>query len=136
MEAKWERLLPVTGWVIIVEDDPTLRMSMVEILAEIGLRSLEFATADAALTYLLETHGCFSLVIADLGLPGQIQGAQFVEIVQSKWPLTSAILTSGHELDFSIVPSSTTYLHKPWSMDDLVIAVATRLQPCNPIHKR
>jgi hypothetical protein len=31
------------------------------------------------------------------------------------------------------IPFSTTYLHKPWSMDELVMAVAPLLQPGNLI---
>jgi hypothetical protein len=46
-----------------------------------------------------------------------------------------SILTSGYELKPSEIPSSTVYLHKPWGLDDLVIAVAALLQPDNPIHK-
>lgn len=136
MGAQWEKLLPQRGWAIVVENDTTLRILMVGILAEIGLRSLEFATADSALTYLLQTQGDYSLVITNQVLPGRVQGEQFIEIMQAKWPLTAAILTSSCELDYSRTPSSMTYLHKPWSMDDLVIAVATRLQPGNTIHKR
>jgi hypothetical protein len=38
-------------------------------------------------------------------------------------------------IDPTQVPPTTIYLHKPWSLDDLVIAVATVLQPGNPINK-
>ncbi|MEB2622106.1 response regulator [Pseudomonas sp. YuFO8] len=135
MNVEWEKLSPVTGWTIVVEDDPTLRMLMVDILSEIGLRSLDFETADDALVYLLSMpEGC-PLVIADHGLPGQIQGAEFIEMVKAKWPSTATILTSGYALDPSIVPSSTTYLDKPWSLNDLVMAVANLLQPGRPLGK-
>ena len=106
---------------------------MVTILAEIGLRSVDFESADDALTYLMGTPNGCPLIVVDHGLPGQLSGAEFIEIVKSKWPSTAAILTSGYELAQSIIPSSTTYLHKPWSMDELVMAVASLLQPGNPI---
>lgn len=135
MDVEWEKLSPVTGWVIVVEDDPTLRILMVDILTEIGLHSVDFETADDALIYLLSMpEGC-PLVIADHGLPGQLQGAEFIEMVKAKWPSTATILTSGYALDPSIVPSSTTYLDKPWSLNDLVMAVANLLQPGHPLGK-
>jgi DNA-binding NtrC family response regulator len=132
---EWEKLSPVSGWGIVVEDDPILRVLMVEILAEIGLHSLDFETADDALIYLLGRSNDCSLVIADHGLPGQLQGAEFIALVKTKWPSIATILTSGYALDASTVPSSTTYLHKPWSMEDLVMAVANQLQPGRPLQK-
>jgi CheY-like chemotaxis protein len=126
---EWEKISAVTGWVVVVEDDPTVRVLMVDILSEIGLHSVDFATADDALTYLLGLPESCPLVIADHGLPGKLQGAELIEIVKAKWPSTATILTSGHNLDASIIPSSTTYLDKPWSLNDLVKAVANLLQP-------
>lgn len=136
MNVNWEGLLPVSGEVIVVEDDPTLRVLMSDILAELGAKSLAFEKADDALMYLLEAHGQCPLVIVDQGLPGQIQGAEFIEMVKGKWPSIGSILTSGYELDPAKTPQSTIYLHKPWSLDQLVVAVAAVLQPEYPIRKQ
>lgn len=108
---------------------------MVDIVAEIGARAIEFVTADDALTYLLQSHEKCRMVIADHGVPGQIQGIEFIEMVRSRWPSIAAILTSGYLIDPKLIPVSTVYLHKPWALDDLVIAVASLLQPESPIHK-
>lgn len=56
-------------------------------------------------------------------------------MVASRWPSISAILTSGYLIDPEAVPTSSIYLHKPWSLDDFVIAMATLLQPGIAIHK-
>ena len=135
MHREWGKLLPVTGWAVVVEDDPTLRMLMVEILTEIGLHSLDFETADEALNYLLSMpEGC-PLVITDHNLPGHLKGIGLIKKVKAKWPSTATILTSGYGLDASIVPYSTLYLEKPLFMDDLVVAVAKLLQPGHPLRK-
>lgn len=135
MNVNWEGILPIQGEVVVVEDDPTLRSLMVDIVAEIGAKALAFETADDALTHLLQAHEQCRLVIADHGVPGQIQGIEFIEMVRSRWPTIAAILTSGYLLDPETVPASTIYLHKPWSLDDLVIAVASLLQPDSPIRR-
>ena len=135
MNVNWEGLLPIQGEIIVIEDDPTLRSLMEDIVAEIGAKAVAFDTADDALTYLLEAHDQCQLVIADHGVPGQIQGIEFIEMVRGRWPYISAILTSGYLIDPTTVPPSTIYLHKPWSLDDLVIAVASLLQPDQPIRK-
>lgn len=133
MNLNWDGLLPILGDVIVVEDDPTLRMLMAEILAEIGAKTLLFETADDALMHLLTSPGDCPLVIVDHGLPGQIQGIEFIALVMSRWPAIQSILTSGYSVQPAAIPTSTIYLHKPWSLDDLVVAVASLLQPGFPI---
>ena len=135
MHREWGKLLPVTGWAVVVEHDPTLRILMVEILTEIGLPSLDFETADDALNYLLSMpEGC-PLVITDHDLPGHLKGIGLIKKVKARWPSIATILTSGYGLDASIVPYSTLYLEKPLFMDDLVVAVANLLQPGHPLRK-
>lgn len=135
MYVNWEGLLPIRGGIIIVEDDPTLRELMVNIVEEVGAKALAFETADDALTYLLQAHDECRLVIADHGVPGQIQGTEFIEMVRGRWPTIASILTSGALIDPASVPPSTIYLHKPWSLDDLIGAMASLLQPGFPIQK-
>jgi len=108
---------------------------MADILTEIGAQSITFATADDALTYLLEAHIQCPLVVADHALPGQIQGAEFIEMVKGKWPSIGTILVSGYLLEPATIPHATKYLHKPWSLDEFVVTVAEVLQPGYPIRK-
>lgn len=135
MIVQWEGFLPIEGSVIVIEDDPNLRALMEEIVSEVGGKAISFKTADDALTYLLQTHEQCRLVIADHGIPGQIQGIEFIEMVSGRWPSIAAILTSGYLIDPESVPDSSIYLHKPWSLDDLVITMATLLKPGIAIYK-
>lgn len=128
-------LLPIRGEIIVIEGDTTLGELMVDIVEELGAKPLAFETADDALIYLLQSDGECRLVITDHGAPGQIQGTEFIEMVRGKWPSIAAILTSGYLINPTSVPPSTIYLHKPWSLDDLIVAVASLLQPGFPIQK-
>jgi DNA-binding NtrC family response regulator len=132
---QWEGFLSIEGSVIVIEDDPNLRALMEEIVSEVGGKAISFKTADDALTYLLQTHEQCRLVIADHGVPGQIQGIEFIEMVSGRWPSIAAILTSGYLIDPESVPDSSIYLHKPWSLDDLVFTMATLLKPGIAIYK-
>lgn len=136
LNVNWKGLLPIRGKVIVIEDDPTLQSLMTDIMDEIGAKTVPFATADDALAYLLEAHDECALVIADHGVPGQVQGIEFIEMVKGRWPHIAAILTSGYLIESTEVPAQTIYLHKPWSLDEMVVAVAELLQPGNPISKR
>lgn len=135
MKLNWAGLLPFAGNVIVIEDDSTLRMLMTDILKEIGAQSLAFESADEALTYLLESQSPCPLVVVDHALPGQIQGAEFIEMVREKWPSTGAILMSGYLLEAATIPHFARYLQKPWSLDEFVVAVAQVLQPECPLRK-
>lgn len=135
MNINWERMLPIEGFIIAVEDDPTLRPLMVDILSELGADVLGFESADDAMTHMLGNPGPYSLVVVDQGLPGRIQGTEFIEMAKERWPSLVAILTSGYELNSANLPPETIYLQKPWSLDDLVVSVANLLQPGHPITK-
>jgi DNA-binding response OmpR family regulator len=54
-------------------------------------------------------------------------------MVKGRWPSIEAILTSGYALDLTTILSATIYLHKPWSLDELVLSVAALLQPGRPL---
>lgn len=135
VNVNWEGLLPIRDEIIVIEDDRTVRELIVEIIEDVNAKALAFETADEGLAYLLQSQGKCSLVIVDHGLPGEIQGIEFIELVRAKWPSISAILISGYPIDPESVPASSIYLHKPWPLDDLIIAIASLLQPDNPIHK-
>lgn len=135
MKLNWEGMLPIEGTVIVIEDDATLRPLMADILSEVGAEVMAFETADDALTHMLGSHGNYPLVIADESLPGQIQGIEFIEMAKRRWSAIAAILTSGYLIDPTTLPPGTIYLHKPWSLDDLVITVAALLQPGHPVSK-
>lgn len=84
MNVNWEGILPFQGEILVIEDDPTLRALMVEIVEEMGARVSAFDSADDAITYLLQANDQCCLTIVDHHLPGQIQGIEFIEMVASR----------------------------------------------------
>ncbi|WP_434603954.1 response regulator [Pseudomonas sp. R1-7] len=139
MTANWKALKQIEGEILIVEDDPTLRALTKQIVEEIEIISAEtvtFETADQALVYLLQSRRPCSLAIVDYGLPGQINGMDFIRMVRNKWPSIKTILMSGYALMPETVPSPTVYLQKPWSMNDLTNAVTDLLHPDYPATER
>lgn len=128
MVTSWEEIGPFEGEVLIVEDDQTLRLLMVEILGDIGAETVAFGSADDALIYLLQSTVQCCLVIVDYGLPGQINGMDFIKMVRGKWPSIGSILTSGYPFLPESVPSPTLYLQKPWAVNDLIASMKDLLQ--------
>lgn len=133
MNEMWENVIPTEGEVVVIEGDPTLRNLMKEVLIEAGLNSSVFETSDEALAHLLHLEGECPLVIVDYALRGDITGTDFVEMIRGKWPAIAVILTSGELLHPAMLPPSTIYILKPWSLESLLRSIAMLIQPGHSI---
>jgi DNA-binding NtrC family response regulator len=108
-------------------------MLLEETLAETGFSSATFENAASALTHLINVKGDCTLFIADQGLPGGIQGAEFILMAEERWPVIPSILTSGYLIDEQLIPPSAIYLHKPYTLDQLGTTIATDLRQQRPL---
>lgn len=135
MIGEWKGFLPVSGDVVIVEDDPVLRALMEDILEGIRARCVAFESADDALMHVLGSHGQCGLLITDHGVPGQIDGTELSHMFRAKWPNIPVIITSGYELDIGTLPEGVSYLQKPWTIDSLIQTVGNLLQPGIPVSR-
>lgn len=124
MSMNWDELIPTTRQVVVIEDEPVVRMLLEETLAEIGFSSTTFDTAAAALIHLINVKGDCALIIVDQGLPGGVQGAEFIHMAKERWPNIPSILTSGYLIDEQLIPTTATYLHKPYTLEQLEKTIA------------
>lgn len=131
--AKLQGMLPINGDIVVVEDDDILRPLMVDILSGIRAKIVAFPTADDALMHVLDSHGHCSVLIADHGVPGQLNGTELAAMFRAKWPRIAVIVTSGYELEPETLPDGVAYLQKPWAVDQLIKTIANMLQPGIPV---
>jgi PAS domain S-box-containing protein len=74
-----EKVEPGSGeTVLIVDDEATVRMLVVEILTEAGYHTLEAGDGPAALR-ILQSNARIDLLITDVGLPGGLNGRQVAD---------------------------------------------------------
>ncbi|WP_241001873.1 response regulator [Pseudomonas viridiflava] len=127
MSVDWKDGQPVLGVVIVIEDEPVVRMLLEELLAELGYASAGFDNAIQALSYLVHIEGDCALIIADQGLPGGMRGTEFIRMANERWPSIPSILVSGYSVDEQSIPPSATFLNKPYTVAQLesTIAIAT-----------
>lgn len=71
-------LAKVGDTVLVVDDEPSIRMMVAEVLEELGYIALEAADGASALT-ILESSARIDLLITDVGLPGGINGRQVAD---------------------------------------------------------
>ncbi|WP_339446837.1 PAS domain-containing hybrid sensor histidine kinase/response regulator [Pseudomonas sp. EA_5y_Pfl2_R50] len=80
--------------VVVVEDDPAVRMLVVNLLNELGYRAFEALDAPAALT-LLDSELRVDLLVTDVGLPG-MNGRQLAEIARQQRPALKVLFMTGY----------------------------------------
>ncbi|NWA02187.1 ATP-binding protein [Pseudomonas gingeri] len=80
--------------VLIVEDDPAVRVLVCEVLSELGYRFVEAANADAAMP-ILDSNQRVDLLISDVGLPG-MNGRQLAEIGRQLRPGLKVLFITGY----------------------------------------
>lgn len=109
--------------VLVVDDEPTVRMLIVEVLQEMGCAALEADDGTSALR-ILRSDAKIDLLISDVGLPGGMNGRQLADAARATRPelkilfvtgyAENAVLSHGH-LEFGM-----HVLTKPFSVDGLM----------------
>lgn len=101
--------------VLIVEDEPLIRLNAAALIEDAGYDTLQAASADEAIA-LLETDPRIRIVFTDIDLPGSMNGIRLAMVVRDRWPPVELILTSGHVHASSIdLPARSHFLRKPYS---------------------
>ncbi|WLI37018.1 response regulator [Pseudomonas sp. FP818] len=80
--------------VLIVEDDPAVRVLVSQVLSELGYAFVEAADADSALP-IIESSQRIDLLISDVGLPG-MNGRQLAEIGRQIRPDLKVLFITGY----------------------------------------
>jgi len=113
--------------VILVEDDPMLRLVLADILADLGRPAVCYETADAALRAEITQIGHAdgpALLITDIRLGGLVDGFALAARMRRQWPDLAVIYISGVPVSPALLTSPRDRaLCKPFSMDALKTAL-------------
>lgn len=106
--------------VLIVEDEPLVRMVARATLEEAGFEPVEAATADEALRILSGAHE-FAAVVSDIEMPGEMNGLDLAWAIRTHWPKIAVVLTSGRQLPRPTdMPQKVRFVAKPYHPAHLV----------------
>ena len=115
--------------VLVVEDDELIRTLACEALESLDLDVHSCGCVDEAIT-VLETMAHLDLVLTDIQMPGQLNGVDLAHLIIDRWPATAVIVMSAGQLDPGVrLPECSTFLSKPWTLDQLLNAVERQLSP-------
>lgn len=100
--------------VLVVEDDPLLRMDVVDIVESAGLDAIEAGSADEALL-LLEANPAIAHLLTDIEMPGSMNGIVLAFAVRDRWPPITIVVMSGHvKPKGGELPGRALFIPKPY----------------------
>ncbi|GGI19290.1 hybrid sensor histidine kinase/response regulator [Oxalicibacterium faecigallinarum] len=129
LDANTEHPYLLTGSLLFVEDDALVRETIVPALSLAGLDVQVAKSGDEALQ-VLESGKTFDLVFSDVVMPGTINGIDLAQIVRARFASTRIVLATGYSERRVNLPD-VRMLAKPYSMDELVVALSSELQRDN-----
>jgi signal transduction histidine kinase len=81
--------------VLVVDDEPTVRMLVMEVLEELGYAAIEAADGPSGLK-LLQSQGRIDLLVTDVGLPGGMNGRQMADAARIGRPDLKILFITGY----------------------------------------
>jgi DNA-binding NtrC family response regulator len=102
--------------ILVVDDDPLIRLGTVMMLREFGYDPLSANDADSALA-LMADRGVASVLITDYEMPGRT-GADLAHEVLAVQSDTHILIVTGHN-DLDNVEAEWSVLMKPFTSEEL-----------------
>jgi two-component system, response regulator PdtaR len=99
--------------VLVVEDEPLIRMSVAATIEDAGFKVYEAANADEALGLLAECVD-IRVLFTDVDMPGAMDGVALAHYAYAYRPI-EIIVTSGHrKIAVKDLPPKAIFMEKPY----------------------
>jgi len=116
--------------ILLVEDDPAVRIVTVDMLTGLGYRVLTAGDGEQAMDILDNTAG-IDLLFSDVSMPGRVTSSDLVRRAGELAPTVAVLLASGHAVDLSLLDTGMTddiaLLPKPYALHQLAHALRRQL---------
>ncbi|MBN8904006.1 MAG: PAS domain S-box protein, partial [Rhodospirillales bacterium] len=112
--------------VLVVDDEPTVRMLITEVLEELGYTAVEAMDGNAALK-VLRSDVPLDLLITDVGLPGGLNGRQVADAGREMRSGLKVLFITGYAENAVVgnghLEPGMQVLTKPFAMDALAVRI-------------
>ena len=111
--------------VLVVEDEPLLRMDAVDLIEDAGFKTYEAASADAAME-IIRNHEDICFLFTDIDMPGSMDGLKLAEHVCACWPSVAILIASGVVgLTEDAMPPGSRFYAKPYATGQIISDLQT-----------
>nr|WP_228461889.1 response regulator [Paracoccus liaowanqingii] len=106
--------------VLVVEDEPLLRMAALAMVEEAGFQALAASDCEMAVR-VLNTCSDIAVVFTDVDLGYGKDGLWLASQIAERWPAVRIIVTSGYRhVTPERVPAGAIFFEKPYSEEKVV----------------
>lgn len=106
--------------VLIVEDEPLLRLFAVDMIEDAGLETVEAANSTKTVV-ILKSRPDIRIVFTDVDMPHEIDGIHLAPCIRDRWPPIKIIITSGKPLPQRVnIPAEVVFFAKPFRQDRVI----------------
>ncbi len=120
----------MTGTVMVVEDEPMILELNAICLRDLGLDVVSAGDPEEAINLAKRSDKLFDVLMTDVVMP-KMNGHELAKEIQKIHPQVKVLYMSGYPADVvsrkGLLPDSTKFLRKPYSMEDLVAAMKALL---------
>ena len=113
--------------VMVVEDDPMIRTSLVELLEAEGYQVIGVENGQAAMNHLKSGNTLPAVILLDVMMPimdgWQFRTQQLSDVKISKIPVI-VVTADGNARDKAVVMNAQGWINKPFKIDEILEAVA------------
>ncbi len=117
--------------ILVVDDEPLVRMVAVEILEELGYEVLEASDGPSALK-MLDARPTIDLLVTDVGLPNGMNGRQLADAVRVQRPGLNVLFVTGYAenavLNHGHLDHGMEVVTKPFTADVLARRVESLIR--------
>lgn len=116
--------------ILVVEDEPLLRMLAVDVVEEAGFVAVAAQDADEAVV-LLESRTDIAVLFTDINMPGSMNGLTLAHTVRDRWPPIKILVASGQlqQIDPCFLPQHSIFLRKPYQASALILELRSMMAP-------
>jgi CheY-like chemotaxis protein len=112
-----------TPVVLVVEDEPIIRLGAVDLIESAGFEVIEARDADHAIE-ILNARRDIRIVVTDIEMPGSMDGLKLAAAIRDRWPPIEIIVTSGRvRPSADALPTRGVFISKPYNENNLVRAM-------------
>ncbi len=106
--------------VLVVEDDPLLRMMAVDLVEDAGFDAVEACGADEAMEILDSRHD-IDVLFTDVDMPGSMNGVGLANWARRTNTPLGIVVTSGHHNPAEVsLPERSVFFPKPYDFTKVV----------------
>ncbi|MHC2017732.1 PAS domain-containing protein [Methylobacterium sp. CM6247] len=117
--------------VLVVDDEPTVRMLITDILEDLGYAAIEAGDSATGLK-VLQSDVRIDLLVTDVGLPGGMNGRQMADAARTHRPNLKVLFITGYAenaiLGNGTFPPGMAVLTKPFAMDNMAARIRSMIE--------